>query len=44
MLARYGVLVANLSAPNGEDAKTQDPAACAAAEAAGGWWSPWGGE
>ena len=44
MLARYGVLVANLSAPNGEDARTQDPAACAAAEAAGGWWSPWGGE
>lgn len=43
LLARYGALVANLSAPNGgDDAHHQDPAACAAAEAAGGWWTPWG--
>ena len=43
LLSRYAALVANLSAPNGDDAHHPDPAACAAAEAAGGWWTPWGG-
>ena len=45
MLRRYKQLAVQLSAPNGDAGGGRlppSPAACAAMEAAGDWWVPWG--